>query len=131
LADDEEGKGPKEQTPRAHPRYEVELRVDWSTGRMFVSGQAVNISEGGVCVQTQSAASLAEKAQVEMVLWLPGRGPIKAVGHVVWSYDGHAVPTGVMPGGGLRFTDMRPEDRAMLLDYLREVGMGRKPARGH
>ena len=67
-----------------------------------------------------------------MVLWLPGRPPIRVTGHVVWSQEARAIPTGVMPGGGLRFTEMHSADRAMLREYLGESWpSGAEPARGH
>ena len=114
---------------RQDPRYDVEIRVDWSTGRMFVSDRITNISESGVFLQ--SARGLGPDSEVEMVLWLPGRSPIRATGHVIWSEDARAVTAGVMPGGGLRFTDMPAADRAMLREYLSEVAAGAEPERGH
>lgn len=114
---------------RRHARHDVEIRVDWSTGRMFVSDQATNVSESGVCLRSESG--LSPDSDVEMVLWLPGGAPIRATGHVVWSQDARATPTGVMPGGGLRFTEMHSADRAMLREYLAELAAGKGPARGH
>jgi len=114
---------------RRHPRFNVEIRVDWSTGRMFVSDHVTNISESGVFLQ--SARGLGTESAVEMVLWLPGRTPIRATGYVIWSEDARAVTAGVMPGGGLRVTDMPAADRAMLREYLSEVATGTEPERGH
>jgi uncharacterized protein (TIGR02266 family) len=114
---------------REHARQEVEIRVDWSTGRMFVSDQATNVSESGVFLRSETG--LKPDSDVEMILWLPGRPPIRATGHVVWSQDARAMPTGIMPGGGLRFTEMHSADRAMLREYLGELAAGAKPARGH
>ena len=114
---------------REHRRHDVEIRVDWSTGRMFVSDHVTNISEGGVFLE--SARPLGLDSEVDMVLWLPGHAPIRATGHVVWSQDAHAQPSGIMPGGGLRFTEMHSADRAMLREYLGEVASGAVPARGH
>jgi uncharacterized protein (TIGR02266 family) len=114
---------------REHARQDVEIRVDWSTGRMFVSDQATNVSESGVFLRSETG--LKPDSDVEMILWLPGRPPIRATGHVVWSQDARAMPTGIMPGGGLRFTEMHSADRAMLREYLGELAAGAKPARGH
>jgi uncharacterized protein (TIGR02266 family) len=120
---------PGRKDEREHPRHDVEIRVDWSTGRMFVSDQTTNVSESGVFLKSDTG--LKPDSDVEMVLWLPGRPPIRATGHVVWSQDARAMPTGVMPGGGLRFTEMHSADRAMLREYLGELVSGAKPARGH
>jgi hypothetical protein len=125
-----DGMSPK-GTPdqRHHTRYEVQIRVDWSTGRMFVSDLTSNISEGGVAIGSSTGPS--PNSDVEMVLWLPGGQTIRAVGRVAWSQDAHALPAGVMPSGGLRFTEMHSADRAMLLEYLNELARKEKPARGH
>jgi uncharacterized protein (TIGR02266 family) len=114
---------------REHPRHDVQIRVDWSTGRMFVTDEATNVSESGVFVKSETG--LKPDSDVEMVLWLPGRSPIRATGHVMWSQDARAIPTGVMPGGGLRFTEMHSADRAMLREYLDELAAGAKPDPGH
>ncbi len=114
---------------RKDPRHDVEIRVDWSTGRMFVSDQTTNVSESGVFVRSE--VGLKPDSDVEMVLWLPGRPPIRATGRVVWSQDARPMPTGVMPGGGLRFTEMHSADRAMLREYLGELAAGVAPVRGH
>jgi uncharacterized protein (TIGR02266 family) len=114
---------------RRHARFDVEIRVDWSTGRMFVSDHLSNISEEGAFLE--SARGIGQGSDVEMVLWLPGRTPIRATGRVVWSHDANALPAGVMPGGGLRFTEMHSADRAMLREYLAEVEKGGSPSRGH
>jgi uncharacterized protein (TIGR02266 family) len=114
---------------REHERQDVEIRVDWATGRMFVTDQTTNVSESGVFLRSETG--LAPDSDIEMVLWLPGRPPIRAIGHVVWSQEARAMPTGVMPGGGLRFTEMHSADRAMLREYLGELASGKEPARGH
>lgn len=114
---------------RQDVRHDVEIRVDWSTGRMFVSDQTTNVSESGVFFRSETG--LSPDSDVEMVLWLPGRPPLRVTGHVVWSQDARAMPAGVMPGGGLRFTEMHSADRAMLREYLQELSAGRGPARGH
>lgn len=121
--------GDERRDQREHPRHEVQIRVDWSTGRMFVTDEATNVSESGVFVKSETG--LKPDSDVEMVLWLPGRPPIRATGHVMWSQDARAVPTGTMPGGGLRFTEMHSADRAMLREYLDELAAGAKPDRGH
>jgi uncharacterized protein (TIGR02266 family) len=122
-----------ERPVRKHTRHDVEIRVDWSTGQMFVSDRVVNISEGGVFIHSGNPPP--EGARVEMVFWPPGGTPIRATGHVVWSHGSQdawaSLPSGVMPGGGLRFTEMHPADRAMLRAYLIEIATGAKPAPGH
>lgn len=113
---------------REDPRYSVDVRVDWSTGRMFLSDRATNLSRGGVFVQ--SGTAMPQDAEVTMVLWLPGRAPVRVVGHVVWTRE---VSTAgyLAPGIGVRLMEMHPADRALLHDYLDELARGGPPDLGH
>jgi hypothetical protein len=61
---------------------------------------------------------------------LPGGAPVRAKGRVVWSRA--AGPPDPRPAGcGLQFLDMSIVDRAMLLDYLRELATRAPSTRGH
>jgi uncharacterized protein (TIGR02266 family) len=114
---------------RQDPRYDVDVRVDWSTGRMFVTDHATNLSRNGVCIQ--SGTAIPQDAEVTMVLWLPGRRPIRAVGHVVWSHEIVSAAPPQVSGSGVSLVEMHPADRALLHEYLGELASGAPPARGH
>ncbi len=114
---------------REDPRYEVDVRVDWSTGRMFVSDHATNLSRRGLCIQ--SGTAITQDAEVTMILWLPGRRPIRAVGHVVWSHELVAASQQAVSGSGVSLVEMHPADRALLHEYLAELATGAPPPRGH
>lgn len=114
---------------RQHPRYRVEIRVDWSTGQMFLSDVVSDISQGGVFLRSDRTLPLHE--DIELVLWIPDGNPVRATGRVVWSHD---VPRGaghVVHGAGLQFAEIHPADRALLHDYLLELITGAPPERGH
>lgn len=113
---------------RADERYEVEIRVDWVSGRMFVSDHVTNIGKGGLFIRSERP--IPAHGEVEMVLWLPGKSPVHATGKVVWSQDPSRAPGQPVGGAGLSFIDMHPADRALLHDYLRDLAH-RKHVRGH
>src|SRR5881628_220205 len=118
-----------EETPeREHERYEVEIRVDWVSGQMFVSDHVTNIGKGGLFIRSEQP--LPAQGEVEMVLWLPGKSPVRATGRVVWSQDPSRAQGQPLGGAGLSFIDMHPADRALLHDYLRDLAR-HAPARGH
>jgi uncharacterized protein (TIGR02266 family) len=123
-----DAKVPQGEREREHERYEVEIRVDWVSGQMFMSDRVTNIGKGGLFIE--SPRPLPPKGEVEMVLWLPGKSPVRATGRVVWSQDPSRTPGQPIGGAGLSFIDMHPADRALLHDYLRDLGR-RAPARGH
>jgi uncharacterized protein (TIGR02266 family) len=116
-----------ETAEREHERYEVEIRVDWVSGQMFVSDHVTNIGKGGLFIQSDKPMP---KGEVEMVLWLPGKSPVHAKGRVVWNADPSRAPGQPLGGAGLSFIDMHPADRALLHDYLRDLSR-RKLPRGH
>jgi type IV pilus assembly protein PilZ len=128
MADDPGSSGDSAPNPeREHERYEVEIRVDWVSGQMFVSDHVTNIGKGGLFIKSDKPLP---KGEVEMVLWLPGKSPVHATGRVVWNADPSRAPGQPIGGAGLSFIDMHPADRALLHDYLRDLSQ-RKPARGH
>jgi uncharacterized protein (TIGR02266 family) len=126
MADDQ--RSSRDPSPeREHERYEVEIRVDWVSGQMFVSDHVTNIGKGGLFIQSDKPLP---NGEVEMVLWLPGKSPVHATGRVVWNADPSRAPGQPIGGAGLSFIDMHPADRALLHDYLRDLSR-REPARGH
>jgi uncharacterized protein (TIGR02266 family) len=126
MADDQRS-SPDPSPEREHERYEVEIRVDWVSGQMFVSDHVTNIGKGGLFIQSDRPLP---NGEVEMVLWLPGKSPVRATGRVVWNADPSRAPGQPIGGAGLSFIDMHPADRALLHDYLRDLSR-REPVRGH
>jgi type IV pilus assembly protein PilZ len=113
---------------REHERYEVEIRVDWISGQMFVSDHVTNIGKGGLFIKSDKP--LPAQGDVEMVIWLPGKSPVHATGRVVWSQDPSRTSGQPIGGAGVSFIDMHPADRALLHDYLRDLAR-HAPVRGH
>src|SRR2546425_1766568 len=90
---------------RERERYEVEIRVDWISGQMFVSDHVTNIGKGGLFIKSDKPLP---KGEVEMVLWLPGKAPVHATGRVVWNADPSRAAGQPIGGGGLSFIHKHP-----------------------
>lgn len=108
------------------PRYKVEIRVDCATRDLFTANRITNISRGGIFIETQ----LPIQAEVDLKLTLPDtRVTIGARGRVVWNYDMRQGSTALVAGSGIKFTDIDPEDRALLDSYLSKLTTTRAPTR--
>jgi len=106
---------------RAHARYEVSMPVDCSTRDVFVSSQFCNISRGGMFIKSDTPLPIDTEVSLVLRLSEPGRS-IRARGRVVWNYDMAKGTTRIVPGSGIRFTDMAAEDREALEGLLVDLG---------
>jgi type IV pilus assembly protein PilZ len=108
-------------TPRSSHRLHHELLVAYRTVDGFITDWAVNISKGGIFVNTRTP--LAVGAQVRLILSLPdGAFPFDLSGRVAWvnEYDN---ATNLVPGMGIEFLDIDDGKRtriASFVDKLRE-----------
>src|SRR2546422_5079730 len=112
---------------REYERYEVEIRVDWISGQMFVSDHVTNICKGGLFIKSDKPLP---KGEVEMVLWLPGKAPVHATGRVVWNADPTRAAGQPIGGARLRFVLMHPAHHALLHGHPPDPSH-RGPPRGH
>jgi uncharacterized protein (TIGR02266 family) len=113
---------PASPNRREHERYQIEIKVDWSTRDLFVSNHVTNISRGGLFIQCEVTLPLG--AELNMVLWPPGGQPIRALGRVVWSYDVRRGTSQIVSGAGIRFIDISAGDWLLLEKYLAELAQG-------
>jgi len=98
-------------------RYRVDIPVDCSTQGLFIANRVTNLSRGGLFIQSSHPLPL--HAEVEIALTLPDGGPrIQATGRVIWNYDVAHGSARIVPGSGIKFTDMSPHDRALLEDCI-------------
>jgi len=125
MTDDEE----VDARRREHPRFAVEVWVDFSTLDVQMSSHVLNLSQGGVFIQSDRPLPL--DAEVNLVLWLPGGRPIHGRGRVVWNYDLREDAPRREGGSGIQFVDISPADRALLEDYLRSLTRSEPDDRGH
>ena len=100
------------------PRYSVEIHVDCATRDLFLANRVTNISRGGLFIDTR----LPLDSEVELRFTLP-EPPITigARGRVVWNYDMRQGSMQLIPGSGIRFTEMEPAHRALLDSYLKKL----------
>ncbi len=112
---------------RQHPRYDVDIWVDYSALSTFTSSHLSNVSRGGACIRTERP--LPPDTDVKMVLWLPGSSAIRVRGRVVWSHQPRSKGEEAV-GSGIRFVDVPPADRELLLEYLDALS-GAPSATGH
>jgi type IV pilus assembly protein PilZ len=107
--------------PRPSHRLHHELLVAYRTVDGFITDWAVNISKGGIFVNTRSP--LAIGSQVRLILSLPdGAFPFDLSGRVAWvnAYDN---ATNLVPGMGIEFLDIDEGKRtriAAFVDRLKE-----------
>lgn len=56
------------ETPRAHPRYAVELDAELTIGGDHATGRTQNISKGGFCLESGTAVSIGERGVARLAL---------------------------------------------------------------
>jgi uncharacterized protein (TIGR02266 family) len=96
----------------------VVLKVRFETKEDFQEALIHNISQMGVYLATDAPFDAGYKFLIEIDL--PGnKGQIKGKCEVVWVNEVEAedYPKGM----GVQFTDLSPEDRKLLQDYLKEL----------
>jgi uncharacterized protein (TIGR02266 family) len=102
--------GPAE-LPRAFPRLELNVYVDYTGSEVLLFHKVRNISLGGICIQSASVEDVG--TMVELVLNFPDLDASLAVqGEVVWA---NREPPMDM---GIRYVDLDNERRDTLRKYL-------------
>lgn len=107
---------PSDRPSRKSTRLQHELLVAYQTVAGFVTDWAVNISRGGLFINTRSP--LAVGSVVKLIVSLPGRQfPFDLSGRVV-RVQPYEAGSGQMPGMGVEFIDIDDERRAMLERFV-------------
>jgi uncharacterized protein (TIGR02266 family) len=102
--------GPAE-LPRAFPRLELNVYVDYTGSEVLLFHKVRNISLGGICIQSASVEDVG--TMVELVLNFPDLDASLAVqGEVVWA--NREAPMDM----GIRYVDLDNERRDTLRKYL-------------
>ena len=109
---------------RKHPRYSVELPLDYSRidGKATLGGIVANASEGGLLVYLPETMKIGDLLKIE-IFYASGLelNSIKAIAKVVW-YDLAAKESWGEHRYGLQFQSIEERDYERLKALLREVG---------
>jgi len=105
---------------RKDPRFDVKVKVDYSTREMFVSNYVTNLSKGGVFIQTDDPLPL--QSRINLTFFLPDLDiKIEAKGKVVWTYDIKKGTGNIVPGMGIKFTDLSAQHKTLIEDYIQKL----------
>jgi c-di-GMP-binding flagellar brake protein YcgR len=109
---------------RKHPRFSVELPLDYSriNGKETYGGMVANASEGGLLVYLPERMEIGSLLKIE-IFYVRGLelNTIKAVGKVVWA-DLAARESWGEHRYGLQFESIDENDFNRLTTLLKEVG---------
>jgi type IV pilus assembly protein PilZ len=98
------------------PRLEYELPVAYSTVSGFVTDWAVNISRGGLFINTQKPLPVG--TQVRIIISLPGTEfPFNLTGRVTRVNELHAQANQV-PGMAVEFVDVDDAKRGRIEEFV-------------
>ena len=107
-------------SPQARPvltRLQHEIMVAYRTVGGFITDWAVNISRGGLFVNTRSPLEVG--AQVRLLLSLPdGNAPFDLEGRVTWSQPPES---GQAPGMGIEFLDVDAKKQARIESFVEKL----------
>lgn len=110
-----------EKTTRRSERLQHELLVAYRTVDGFITDWAVNISRGGIFINTRNP--LAVGSVVRLIVSLPDAAfPFDLTGKVIRTHSADSTE-GEVPGMGIEFMDVDEEKRARLerfVDRLRK-----------
>ena len=109
---------------RKHPRYSVELPLDYSRvdGRETYGGIVANASEGGLLVYLPERMEMGATLKIE-IFYVKGLelDTIKAIAKVVWSDLAVKASWGEYRYG-LQFLSIDEKDYERLMALLKEIG---------
>jgi uncharacterized protein (TIGR02266 family) len=90
---------------REHDRIPYSVQVEFRTASSFLVAYSVNLSRGGLFVETESEVPTGALLALDLVV--PGASLLSLVGIVAWR-RGHDSPDGP-PGIGIEFQDVAPQ----------------------
>ena len=120
----DDGPTPSERERRLHDRFDVEWAVDCVADDTFLYASITNISAMGIFVKTTDPLALGTR--LLMVFEPPGYESFKLEGEVAWINPLRPNGDNPNPGMGLRFINLRPEDRERLVEVIRTIAYVRE-----
>jgi len=107
---------------RRNERKQVAIPLNITPVHIFTESQIVNISKGGVFINTPRP--LANDSEIEIEFVLPRADKkIRAKGKVKWAIDQVDRPDGtpgIIPGMGIKFIEISKEDIKKISSYLKK-----------
>jgi len=105
---------------RKDPRFDVNIKVDYSTKGMFISNRVTNLSKGGLFIQTEDPLPI--QSRIHLTFTLPDFNiRIEATGKVAWIFDIRKGTTNVIAGMGIMFTDLSEQHKELIEDYIKKI----------
>jgi hypothetical protein len=107
---------------RKHPRFNLDLPIDYSRTDLFVKhGRAVNASEGGLLLYFPEQMEIGQQLVLKL-FFPPGSemNPIRTLGQMVW-IDTHLGEGWGDYRTGVKFVDISPADLDTLRNFLRSL----------
>src|SRR6476469_8432205 len=98
---------------RRQPRVPIKLEVSYRTAGAFLVSYSVNLSKGGIFIETADPVAIGER--VALKIEVPGGGAMDIEGVVTWTRT--QAEDGMPPGMGLRF-DRLEERYGEVIDSL-------------
>ncbi|MGA3123613.1 MAG: TIGR02266 family protein [Polyangiaceae bacterium] len=125
-ADTDEESPSRRDERRVHDRFDVEWAVDCIADDTFLYAAITNISAMGIFVKTTDP--LAIGTRLMLAFSPPGYPPFKLQGEVAWINALRPNGDNPNPGMGVRFVDLRPDNRERLVEVIRTIAYVREPA---
>ena len=110
---------------RNFDRFDVEWAVDCVASDTFLFASITNISAMGIFVRT--IEPLKTGTRVVLTFAPPGAESFKLEGTVAWVNTVRADGDNLNPGMGIRFINLKPEERERLVDVIRTIAYLRDP----
>lgn len=104
---------------RIFDRYDVEWAVDCVASDTFLYASITNISEMGIFVRTTDPLKLNTK--LRLTFSPPGAEGFQLDGCVAWVNNLRANGDNPNPGMGIRFVELRLEERERLVEVIRTI----------
>jgi type IV pilus assembly protein PilZ len=123
---DDGGPSSQRDDRRSYDRFDVEWSVDCIADDTFLFASITNISAMGIFVKTIDPKPVGTR--MTLTFEPPGYEPFKLDGTVAWINHVRADGDNPNPGMGVRFVNLRPEDRERLVEVIRTIAYVRDPS---
>jgi type IV pilus assembly protein PilZ len=117
---------PKRDDRRSHDRFDVEWSVDCVADDTFLFASIANISAMGIFVKTIEPKPIG--TALVMSFSPPGIKAFKLEGEVAWVNKVRDDGDNPNPGMGVRFVNLKPDERERLVEVIRTIAYVREPS---